>query len=196
MWRSLRLPLEQIRLSLDKEAFNCPDALQRQRALLVRRLSQTHQMIASIDAALTKLGDRERPIDFKSMFDGFDPADYEEETKIRWEDTTAYQESNRRTKYYSDADWSLLKSELDLIWSDAALAMRQDVSPNDYVALELVERHRKHVCRWFYDLSLEAHEGLAKMWQADDRFGTNIDKHGEGLTAWFAEAVKAAGEAV
>ena len=194
--RSLGLPLEQIRLSLDEDGFNYADALKRQRVLLIERLGQTHQMIASIDSALTNLGEPERSIDFKAIFDGFDPADYEEEVNARWGDTQAYQESRRRTKNYSDADWSLLKSELDLIWSDAALAMRQNVSPRDHVALELVERHRKHVCRWFYDLSPEGHKGLAKMWEADDRFRTNIDKHGEGLTAWFAEAVNAAGEAV
>jgi hypothetical protein len=30
------------------------------------------------------------------------------------------------------------------------------------------------------------------MWEADERFKANIDKFGDGLTAWLAAAVRAA----
>lgn len=194
--RSLGLALEEIRKSLDDEGFNYTRALQQQRALLIQRLGQTHKMIAAIDSALTNLGQHQAAIDFKAIFDGFDPADYEAETKSRWGDTNAYRESARRTKSYSDADWTLIKSELDSIWSDAAKAMRQGAAADSYIALEIVERHRKHIHRWFYDLTPEGHKGLADMWEADDRFRANIDKHGAGLTTWLIAAVHAAEEAI
>ena len=194
--RSLGLALEEIRLSLDDESFDYANTLKKQRALLVARLGQTHKMIAAVDSTLTSLGEANAEIDFKIIFDGFDPAEFEDEASHRWGNTDEYKESDRRTKAYTDADWALLKSELDQIWSDAAQAMRHGVSSDSYVALEIVERHRKHVCRWFYDLSPEGHLGLADMWEADDRFRANIDKHGVGLTEWLAAAVRTAGEAV
>lgn len=59
-------------------------------------------------------------------------------------------------------------------------------------ALALAERHRCHIDRWFYPLTPMAHVGLADMWEADPRFQTNIDKYGDGLTAWMAGAVRIA----
>ena len=194
--RSLGLALEEIRKSLDEDGFDYARALQQQRALLIQRLGQTHKMIAAIDSALTNLGEGQAEIDFKAIFDGFDPADYETEAQNRWGETDAYKESARRTKSYSDADWTLIKSELDAIWTDAAQAMRQGAAADSYIALEIVERHRKHIHRWFYDLTPEGHKGLADMWETDDRFRANIDKYGSGLTTWLAAAVRAAGEAV
>ena len=194
--RSLGLALEEIRQSLDNPAFDYAETLKRQRALLIERLSETHTMIAAIDTTLTGLGEGAAKIDFKAIFDGFDAPAYEDEVQARWGKTDAYAESARRTKAYSDTEWSLIKTELDSIWSDAANAMRQGVAADSYVALEIVERHRKHICRWFYDLSPDMHLGLAQMWQADDRFRGNIDKFGEGLTEWLAAAIGAAAEAV
>ncbi|MEM1146621.1 MAG: MerR family transcriptional regulator [Pseudomonadota bacterium] len=194
--RSLGLALEEIRLSLDDPAFDYAQSLRQQRALLVDRLGNTHRMIAAIDTALTWLGEKTSSMDLRTLFDGFDPTRYEEEVQNRWGKADAYEESARRTKTYSDADWTLLKSELDAIWSDAANAMRGDAAPDSYIALEIVERHRAHVCRWFYDLTPEGHAGLADMWLADPRFRENIDKFGNGLTDWLATAVKASAEAV
>lgn len=194
--RSLGLALEEIRLSLDDASFDYAHALRDQRARLIERLGQTHRMIAAIDATLTNLGGSDRQLDLKAIFDGFEPAEYEEEVERRWGETHAYKESARRTKTYTDTDWTLLKSELDQIWSEAAEAMRQGTSPDAYTALEIVERHRKHICRWFYELTPEGHLGLAAMWEADDRFRKNIDKYGVGLTDWIVKAVRVAGEAV
>jgi hypothetical protein len=35
------------------------------------------------------------------------------------------------------------------------------------------------------------HRGLAVMYEADDRFRQHIDKHGEGVTVFLAEAIRA-----
>lgn len=194
--RSLGLPLEAIRQSLDDEEFDYVKTLRQQKSLLVARLGKTHKMIAAIEKTLDGLGTPARSVAFDAIFDGFDPTAYEAEVAERWGATDAYRESARRTKDYTDADWSLMKSELDLIWGDAALAMQNGAAPDSDAGFEIAERHRKHVCRWFYDLSPEAHVTLAEMWETDDRFRTNIDKHGIGLTSWVASAVRAASAVV
>jgi hypothetical protein len=35
------------------------------------------------------------------------------------------------------------------------------------------------------------HGGLASMYESDDRFRKSIDRHGEGLTTFLAEAIRA-----
>lgn len=192
--RSLGLSLEDVRRGLDDPGFDYAKALQRQRAELVERIGKTHDMIAAIDKTLDGLG--ESKLDFKQIFQGFDPEEFEEEAEERWGQTDAYAQSARRTKSYTEADWKEMKAELAAIWSDGALAMDNGLEPSSEAALSLVERHRAHICRWFYDLDSRGHVGLADMWEADDRFRANIDKYGEGLTDWFAAAVRAAGEAV
>jgi MerR family transcriptional regulator, thiopeptide resistance regulator len=57
--------------------------------------------------------------------------------------------------------------------------------------MAIAERHRLSIDRWFYPCSSTMHTGLADMWEADGRFADNIDKHGAGLTAFLAAAVRA-----
>lgn len=147
--RSLGLALEEIRQSLDDPTFDYAQSLERQKSLLIERLGQTHKMIGAIDKTLDHLGAPRSKTELGAMFDGFDPGDYREEVAARWSQTDAYRESALRTKAYRDADWTLIKSELSMIWKDAALAMQQGEGPESEKAFQIVERHREHICRWF-----------------------------------------------
>ncbi len=189
--RSLGLALEDIRRSLDDPKFDAAEALRRQRVLLAERLSETHRMIASIDATLTHLK-KEQPMASKDMFDGFEPEKYEAEVKERWGETNAYKESSRRTRKYGEKEWAAIKAESNAIFADAGAAMKAGKKSDSAEGKALAERHRQHVDRWFYPLSREMHVNLADMWEADERFKNNIDKNGEGLTVWLATAVRAA----
>lgn len=198
--RSIGLSLETIRRSLDDPAFDYARSLRRQREALVEKLTETHKMIAAIDATLSALEPRgeagraalKNSVDFKAIFDGFDPDDDADEARARWGESDAYAQSAKRTQNYAEADWRAIKQELDAIWTDAAAAMRARKEPDSAEALSLVERHRRHICRWFYDLTPAAHVQLADMWENDERFRKNIDKYGAGLTAWLAPAMRAA----
>lgn len=150
-------------------------------------------MIRAIDKALEIVdGEKANDImDMKEIFDGFDPAKYETETKERWGRTDAYKESMRRTQGYTPEDWQRLKSEQDAIYRDAAAAMQAGKSPSDDDVKEIAERHRLCIERWFYPCNLVMHRGLANMWEADSRFSETIDKRGAGLTAFLARAVRA-----
>ena len=54
-----------------------------------------------------------------------------------------------------------------------------------------LERHRMSIDRWFYPCSYGTHCGLASMYEGEDRFKQSIDEHGEGLTSFLAEAIRA-----
>jgi DNA-binding transcriptional MerR regulator len=189
--RSLGLALEDIRRSLDDPGFDQMAALKRQRAMLAEKLNETHRMIASIDVTISKL-EKDETMSSKDMFDGFEPEKYEDEVKDRWGKTDAYKESSRRTRGYGEKDWAAIKAESNAIFADAAKAMNSGIAADSAAARVFAERHRQHIERWFYPCSTAMHANLADMWEADERFKSNIDKASPGLTAWLAAAVRAA----
>jgi hypothetical protein len=60
--------------------------------------------------------------------------------------------------------------------------------------MDVAERHRLSIDRWFYPCNAQMHRGLADLWEADRRYADNIDQHGAGLTAYLAAAVRANSE--
>lgn len=194
--RELGLSLQEIGRSLDDPGFDLTQALRSQRQQLHGRAERTAAMLRSVDAALAILdAERGGSVDMKTLFDGFDPSRYEEEAGQRWGHTDAYKESARRTSRYKDQDWKLLQAEQDRIYSDAIAAMNAGTAPEDPAAMSVAERHRLLIGRWFYPCSKAMHRGLAAMFEADARFAQNIDRHGKGLTPFFAAAIRANADA-
>ena len=191
--RELGLSLEEIRRSLDDPSFDRRQALLAQREQLGKRAQQTAAMIRAIDHALALLDrdDEGETMDMKEIFDGFDPAQYEQEAEQRWGDTDAYKESMKRTKRYSPEDWKRYAADQSAVYADAAAAMKAGTPPSDEAAMDIAERHRLLIDRWFYPCSSAMHEGLAALYENDARFAANIDKYGEGLTAFLVEAIRA-----
>ena len=190
--RELGLSLEAIRRSLDDPQFDRRQALFAQRAQLQGRAERAAEMIRAIDAALVIEEEKSmsKP-DIKKIFDGFDPAPYEAEAERRWGETEAYKVSARRTQSYTEAEWQRLKNEQGAILADALHAMNDGIQPNEPRAMDVAERHRLSIDRWFYPCSVTLHCGLADLWEADRRYADNIDKHGAGLTQYLAAAVRA-----
>ncbi len=61
----------------------------------------------------------------------------------------------------------------------------------DREVMDIADRHRLFIDRWFYPCSYAIHVGLADMYEADSRFAAGIDTHGTGLTPFLAEAIRA-----
>lgn len=191
--RELGLSLEEIRRSLDDPGFDRRKALLSQRKQLMARASQTQTMIQAVDAALAMLDRKKKGgnMDLKKIFGGFDPSKYEDEVKERWGDTDAYKESVKRTKNYTEEDWKRLQAEQSDLYKDAFAALKSGVNPSDPKAMDIAERHRLSIDRWFYPCSHAMHEGLASLYETDSRFKENIDKHGEGMTDFLVAAIRA-----
>lgn len=190
--RELGLALEEIRRSLDDPAFDHRRALLAQRRQLQARARRADEMIRAVDAALAMLGDGSGgSMDAKQLFDGFDPAQHEAEVQERWGDTDAYRESARRSKRYGPDEWRRIRDEQAAIYADAAAALQAGRAPASVEAMDIAERHRQSIERWFYPCGPAMHVNLADLWQADARFAENIDQHGAGLTPFLAAAVRA-----
>ena len=190
--RELGLSLEEIRRSLDDRNFDRREALLAQRAAVAARAERAAGIIRAIDAALAAIEEKQMgKVDMKKIFDGFDPDEYGDEVKQRWGNTDAYETSARRTQSYTENDWRTLKAEQAAIYADALAALDSGVNADDERAMDIAERHRLSIDRWFYPCSPKAHCGLADLWEADRRYADNIDKLRAGLTEYLAAAVRA-----
>jgi DNA-binding transcriptional MerR regulator len=191
--RELGLPLEEIRRSLDDPGFDRKAALLEQRQRLRDRAKQAEAMISAIDAALAALdgsGTTEE-ITMADLFDGFDPSRYEDEARQQWGTTDAFAESQKRTRRYTPDDWKALEAEQAAVYDAAVSALKAGKTPSSADAMDIAERHRLTIDRWFYPCSHTMHRGLASMYESDDRFRQSIDKFGDGLTSFLAEAIRA-----
>jgi DNA-binding transcriptional MerR regulator len=193
--RELGLSLEDIRRSLDEASFDRKRALLEQRKRLQERAAQTEAMLRAIDAALTLIDQpTERGDDImqlKEMFDGFDPTQYEAEVEQRWGDSDAYKVSKQRTSRYTPEDWKRQAAEQAAVYGDAFRALQAGKMPDDPEVMDVAERHRLAIDRWFYPCSHAQHAGLADMYEQDRRFAENIDKFGADLTPFLAAAIRA-----
>jgi len=129
--------------------------------------------------------------ELKELFgDGFSE-EYQAEAKDRWGETDAWQQSARRTKSYTKADFEQIKGEADAVNAAFVAAMRSGAPATSAEAMDAAEEHRAHIERWFYDLDHGFHRGLADMYVADPRFTTTYEDIEPGLAAYVHDAIHA-----
>jgi MerR family transcriptional regulator, thiopeptide resistance regulator len=190
IWRQLGFALWEIQALLDDPGYDRVGALERQRQLVDREVERLGSLAGAIEAALAaeRRGTR---LEEDTMFDGFDPSEYEQEARERWGDTYAYGESARRTRGYGDAEWAAIAAESDEIVNGLVSLMRAGEPPEGAAARALAERHRDHISRWFYPCSPQMHSGLGEMYVADERFAQTYERQASGLAAYFRDAIVA-----
>ena len=126
------------------------------------------------------------------MFEGFDPQAYHEEARERWGDTPQWEESQRRTRGYGEAEWRSIRDEGDAIAAEFAALMEAGADPSGPEANELALRHRAYISKWFYECTPEIHRGLGNLYVSDPRFTKKWDAHAAGLAGYVRDAIQAA----
>jgi DNA-binding transcriptional MerR regulator len=192
-FRELGFGLDEIRTIVEEPGYDRQTALANQRGLLEAKAERLLTMVDAVDAAIDaeRRGITMNQEEMLEVFGDFDPTEYEQEARERWGDTDAYKQSARRTARYTKQDWERLGVEAAEI-NDAFIALMESGEPaTSTEAMEVAERHRAHISKWFYECSLEIHQGLGQMYVADHRFTKNIDKAKEGLAAYMSEAIAA-----
>ena len=117
--------------------------------------------------------------------------EWADEAEQRWGSTDAYTESRRRASAYSKEDWTRIKAEADENVAAFAAAMRAGLPAVSPDAMDLAERHRQHICRYFYECGYPMHRGLADMYVADERFTATYDSVEPGLAQYVHDAIHA-----
>lgn len=188
-FRELGFTLHDIKEIISRPDFNRKQALAEHRQLLQERQQRLGRLIASIDHTLNTM-EGDSPMDatdVKAMFDGFDHTQYAEEARQRWGGSQEYQESVRRTKHYTKADWAAFKAEMAEI--TVALAALMDRDPADPDVQEQVRRWHQFIDDRCYTCSTEVFRGLGELYVADERFTATYDKARPGMAGFMQAAM-------
>jgi DNA-binding transcriptional MerR regulator len=192
-YRRLGFPLEEIATMLADPDADPLGHLKRQHALLRERIERLHRMVEAIEHMMEayQMGIQLTPEERFELFGDFDPDEYAAEAEQRWGGTDAYRESQRRAASYTKDDWQRIKAATDAVYHQLAAAMTGGEPADSGQAMDLAERHREQISRWFYDCSYEIHRGLGELYVTDQRFTASIDRYAPGLAAYLRDAIVA-----
>lgn len=114
---------------------------------------------------------------------------YENEARERWGNTAAYHEHEQKTKNYTKEDWIRANDGLMAIFAEFAMCKNDGASADSTEVQELVAKLQAYITDNYYTCTDEILAGLGKMYVADERFKSNIDKYGEGTADFVVEAI-------
>ncbi|MFG2077053.1 MerR family transcriptional regulator [Nonomuraea maritima] len=193
LYRELGFPLDEIAAILDQGATDELTHLRRQHELLTRQAQHLHHVIAAVERAIQARTDgiTLTPAERFELFGDFHPEDHEPEVERRWGHTSAYAESRRRVATYTVADWKQITTEAATLNDDLAAACRAALPPDGDHAMNLAERHRGHITRWFYTCDHDMHRRLARTYVDDPRFTAALDAVTPGLATYLSHAIHA-----
>ena len=126
------------------------------------------------------------------MMYAFDNREFEKhkaEAREKWGKTDAYREHEEKTGNYSGQKWNDLARGMDDIMAEFAACLSRGEAPASTTAQALVEKLRTHITENYYHCTREILAGLGQMYVGDERFKTNIDKHGSGTAQFICDAI-------
>lgn len=112
------------------------------------------------------------------------------EVKQRWGETDAYKEYAEKTVGYTKDKWQEVNDGLNAVLAKFAECMNNGHTADSNEAQTLVKELQNHITQNYYTCTNEILAGLGKMYVADERFKTNIDKHALGTAEFVSQAIK------
>ncbi len=189
-YRELGLSLDETTRAIDHDT---DEALRSARDRVYTQIARLERIATSITRSLTSVsqGDTMTPEEKLAVFGDFDPDEHTEEAQRQWGAGGAFEESIRRTATYGLQDWERIQAENDSIARRFVALMAEGIEAGSPEAAALVDEHRAHISRWYYECTPEIHTGLGQMYVEDSRFTDTIDTAGEGLAQYLATAIAA-----
>lgn len=181
-YRELDFSLKSIGKILSSPDYDKIAALDQQKQLLTLKKQRLERLISAIDQAM-------KGENVMKAFDNTEFETYKAEAQQRWGKTDAYREHAEKTKGYSKDKFSALAADMDLIFGEFALCMKNGAAPEDREAQELVKKLQNHITENYYTCTTPILSGLGQMYVADERFQNNIDRHGDGTAEFVSQAI-------
>lgn len=181
--------LQKIKELLNRPDFDRAEAFALQKKYLLHEKKRIDTMLKTLEASLGNMKG-EISMSQKDKFNGFDftKNPYEEEARQLWGDA-AVDKSKYHINSLSDKEKSSLANDMDSLFS--SLAKVREEQPNSKTAQEEIGKMYNYFnSNLGYHYTPEAFAGLGQMYVDDERFTKNIDKYGDGLSKFLAEAMK------
>jgi DNA-binding transcriptional MerR regulator len=193
VYRSVGMPLDEIRKVLDDSGADVLEHLRRQHMLLLEQADRLQHTIKAVEE-LMNAHDKGIQLTAEEQVEIFGTTafgeEYATEAEARWDETDAWKQSQQRVSQFSKQDWIAIKAEGDALLADLAQAKRDGVVPGSAEANDLAARHRASIER-FYDCGDEMHRHLVEMYLADERFTRYYDDVEPGLAQFVHDIVVA-----
>jgi MerR family transcriptional regulator, thiopeptide resistance regulator len=191
VYRSVGMPLDEIRTLLDDPSADELEHLQRQHELLLEQAERLQDTIKAVEE-LMNAHRQGIQLTAEEQIEIFGTTavseEYAAEAEERWGETDAWKQSQQRVSQFSKQDWIAIKDEGDALLEALALAKRDGVKPGSAEANGLAARHRASIER-FYDCGDEMHQCLAEMYVADERFTRYYDDVEPGLAQFLHDII-------
>ena len=181
-YRELGFSLKSIGEILSSPNYDKDKALKEQKQLLVLQKERLERLIDAIDNAA-------KGENVMKAFDNSEFEKYKSEAKKRWGNTDAYKEHAQKTKNYGKDKWNSLIADMDDIFREFAVCMKNGNDSNAEESQSLVKKLQNHISENYYACTKEILFGLGQMYVADERFKNNIDKHADGTAEFIGEAI-------
>ena len=178
---------------LDDPTTDTGARLREQHRLVRQRIDRLGDVLAHLEKLMEaeQMGINLTPQEQLEVFGPDWPGEeYAAEAEQRWGETDAWRQSRHRTASFSKQDWLEIKATSEAVEAELAAAMADGVPASDERAMDLGERHRLGIER-FYDCSPSMHRGLADMYLADPRFAQHYEDVAAGLAQYVHDAIHA-----
>ncbi|WP_018664720.1 MerR family transcriptional regulator [Heyndrickxia acidiproducens] len=187
-FKELGFPLRKIKEIIEDPAFDRQEALQLQHKLLVEKRNRLDKMISMIEKTI-RFGKGEIIMSNEEKFEGFkfDANPYEQEARERWGEK-AVDEANEHLQKLSGDEKTALAEEMNRIYRE--LAGLRKLPPDSAEAQAAISKWYRYLNKHFGPYSPEVFKELGRLYIDDKRFTKNIDKFGDGLAAFMAEAME------
>lgn len=188
-YRELDFPLKEIRMMVSSPDYDKQNALKEQKHLLTLKKERLERLISALDGAMK--GEMVNMNVFDNSEFEAKREEYAKEAREKWGDTAAYQESEKKTADYSADRWKQVNAAMDERIAEFANCKRKSFAPDSREAQALAKRWQDYITENYYTCTKEILAGLAEMYVADERFRSNIDRHGDGTAQFMSDAIKA-----
>ena len=181
-YRELDFSLKSIGEILSSPNYDKNKALNEQKQLLILKKERLERLISAIDGAV-------KGENVMKAFDNNAFETYKAEAQERWGNTDAYKEHAAKTKSYGKDKWNSLAADMDLIFGEFAVCMKNGAAPDAEETQSLVKKLQSHITENYYNCTKEILFGLGRMYVADERFKNNIERHADGTAVFVSEAI-------
>ncbi|MBR5233119.1 MAG: MerR family transcriptional regulator [Clostridia bacterium] len=181
-YRELDFSLKSIDEILSSPDYDKEKALREQKQLLILKKERLEGLISAIDRA-------EKGENIMTAFDNSIFENYKQEVKEKWGNTDAFKEHSEKTKNYSREKWNSLSDEMNNIFGEFSVCMKNGMKPDSEDVQSLVKRLQNHITENYYQCTNDILAGLGQMYVYDERFRNNIDKNGDGTAMFVNEAI-------
>jgi DNA-binding transcriptional MerR regulator len=188
-FRECGFSLDRIKTLLASPSFDRDQAYALQKNYLLHEKRRIDAMLATLEKTM-KASKGELTMTPEEKFAGFDFTDnpYEEEARRLWGDEAVDQSNRKITALTADGRKAVAREMHDLFTKLASLRLE---APDSAKAQAAMEEMYRYFNRSFAAYTPEAFAGLGQLYVADERFTRNIDRYGEGLSRFLAEAMTA-----